>query len=388
MHLSKQSEAGRVPFCTKLLAPAGAALLTLCTLGVPPASAAGFPDAWFFPNRPAGLIELEGKKPPALQLDSWIGDQVDITEAKGKVVVIDFWATWCGPCMAAIPENVNIYSKYKDRGLVILGVHDANSGWDKAPDVVRDKKINYSVAVDKKGGLSAKAFHLGFWPTYVLIDRQGLIRGAGLNPQFLETAVKQLLAEGGAATGGGAAPKWPPADWFYGGDRRPAKLKGLEGKPMPKLSVAQWLGKELTAAEYADRVVVLHFLAAGNVPSMKQAEALAKLDREMGAQGVLVLAVCAPGDAWDELQKIAGKGKLPKRLCQDAKAENARPSAPAGGSAAAFGIRYLPCTIVIDRAGVVRGAGVRVERVKEFAGKLLAENSKPPAGAAAKEKTE
>ena len=94
------------------------------------ADASSLPDKWFFPGRPDNLKGLEGKPPPSLNLGSWIGDPVDVVESKGKVVVIDFWATWCGPCMAAIPENVAIVDKYTPEGLVFIGVHDANAGWD------------------------------------------------------------------------------------------------------------------------------------------------------------------------------------------------------------------------------------------------------------------
>jgi thiol-disulfide isomerase/thioredoxin len=351
----------------------------LCTLLGFPALAFGqdkkLPEAWFFGERPAGLKGLEGKPPPELKLKTWIGDAVDVRASRGKVLVIDFWATWCGPCMAAVPENVRIANQYKERGLVLLGVHDANSGWERAPAVVKEKNINYSVALDEAGGISAKAFNLAFWPTYIIVDRAGIVRGAGLSPGHLEEAVKLLLAEPAPEGINEAAGNELPAEWFYGGLNRPAAFRALEGKPLPELTAADWLGEPLTAADTRERVLVLHFLASGNGTSMKQAEVLAALEREIGSQGVVFSAVCAADDSWETLTKIAGEGRVPSRLCHDAPAVGDQPAGATGAIAATLGLRYVPCTVLVDRAGVVRAAGVRVESVKEIAGKLLAEST-------------
>jgi peroxiredoxin len=193
--------------------------------------------------------------------------------------------------------------------------------------------------------------------------------------------VKLLVAEEAPAGTSADAGQWPPLDWYYGAEKRPEKLKAAEGQPMPNLAAAEWLGGELKPADLKNRVVVLQFLTSASKLSLQHGATLAKLEKEMGAQGVVFVGVCAPGSAWADLKKLADEGKLPKRLLLESKTEDARKVGSAGATSAAFGVRYPPCTIVIDGAGVVRGAGLRVERVKEVVNKLLAEETKPTTSA-------
>ncbi|MEE9128438.1 MAG: TlpA disulfide reductase family protein [Phycisphaerales bacterium] len=175
----------------------------------PGASAAlisSFPDEWFFyeAERPAQLRAMEGNAAPKLATAQWIGQAQDLASLRGNVVVVDFWATWCGPCMRAIPHNVEIVKQYADEGVVLIGVHDARHGWDKAAETVDTKNINYPVALDmsaegedpqSSSGVSTIAWNVRFWPTYFVIDKHGRVRAAGLKPDHVENVIDALLAE-------------------------------------------------------------------------------------------------------------------------------------------------------------------------------------------------
>ncbi|MCZ6493922.1 MAG: TlpA disulfide reductase family protein [Planctomycetota bacterium] len=165
-----------------------------------------FPDEWFFyeAERPAQLRAMEGNAAPMLATAQWIGQAQDQASLRGNVVVVDFWATWCGPCIRAIPHNVEIVKQYADEGVVLIGVHDARRGWDKAAETVDTKNINYPVALDmsaegedaeSSSGVSTIAWNVRFWPTYFVIDKQGRVRAAGLKPDHVENVIDALLAE-------------------------------------------------------------------------------------------------------------------------------------------------------------------------------------------------
>ncbi len=160
-----------------------------------------FPEAWFYPDRATGRRyatpkTLEGKPAPKLKLRNWTGEPQYMDALKGKVVVVDFWATWCPPCMASIPKNVKLYETYRDEGLAFIGVHDSKRGTERIPAVINAKAITYPIAIDD-GGVSTAAWKVRFWPTYSVVDRKGVVRASGLMPQYVEPVVKKLLAEDG-----------------------------------------------------------------------------------------------------------------------------------------------------------------------------------------------
>ncbi|HEX4265001.1 MAG TPA: TlpA disulfide reductase family protein [Verrucomicrobiae bacterium] len=175
------------------------AVLLACafTLATLKTIAAEFPDDWTWDDKPdqrASHAALEGKPMPALSVTGWINGEVKPEDMKGKVVIVDFYATWCGPCMAAIPHNNEMLEKYKDKGLVIVGVCTNQRGQEKMADVVTTKGIKYPTARDPDLA-SQKAWAVHYYPTYAVIDRKGIVRAIGLQPDHVEAVVKKLLAE-------------------------------------------------------------------------------------------------------------------------------------------------------------------------------------------------
>ena len=170
----------------------GLLTLTLCYT-VPLARAADEPKLEENPARKE-LNTMIGKPAPAISLKEWTNSKpLTLADLKGKIVLVDFWATWCGPRIAAVPHNNEMMKKYADKGVVIIGVCAAN-GAEKMAETVKAKGIEYPVAVDTNDTVR-KAYKGNSFPDYYIIDRAGNLRWADVVNTDAEKAIQILLKE-------------------------------------------------------------------------------------------------------------------------------------------------------------------------------------------------
>ena len=146
-------------------------------------------------ERPVSHGEV-GTPAPEFNLPDLTGAQVASSSFKGKVVILDFWATWCPPCKEEIPHLVNLQAKYRDQGLAIVGLSlDAGGARDVKP-FAEEHDVNYTMLI--ANGEVAKSYgNVAAIPTTFVIDRDGKIvqRFIGYTaPEVFEQAIKPLLA--------------------------------------------------------------------------------------------------------------------------------------------------------------------------------------------------
>lgn len=329
------------------------------------------------------LQQLVGKPAPKLQVSNWFGDAVSMDKARGKVVVLDFWGPWCGPCMRAVPKNNELVEKYGDK-IAFVGICSERES-ERMFDVARQYNFAYPTAVDSSDVTFKK--YKGMWrPFYVIVDQRGIVRGAGIMPSYVESAIDLLLEDDGESPGKGkkgethSRNRGKPADisttpegasgndlassgYLEGSSRRHQILSVLHGEPAPELSVTNWMNTEAESlSDFEGKVVLVDFWATWCGPCRRAVPNTNELQAKYADQGLVIVGVCDSRGSEKMAQTVESLG-IEFAVCADVSEQTKR----------AYRVDGFPDYYIIGRDGKVFAADVQNGKVEEVLQMALAQ---------------
>ena len=153
--------------------------------------------SFFFIATSVNALEL-GQPAPDFTLKSMTGTNLKLTEQRGKIIVINFWASWCGPCRKEMPILQKFYDKYQDLGVSVWGVNVEQEN-QAGRDFLADLNLSFPILFDASNTISAM-YQVEAMPTTIIVDRDGLVRYAfkGYKPGYEKKyakAIKKLIRE-------------------------------------------------------------------------------------------------------------------------------------------------------------------------------------------------
>ncbi len=303
-------------------------------------------------------VEVAKTKTFDLKFTALDGRAVDVAALRGKVVLIDFWATWCGPCKEELPNVKAAYDKYHAQGFEVVAVSlDAEKDKQKLSDYVREHALPWPQHFDGKGWKNEFAVKFGIRaiPAMFLLDQEGKVVTTEARGSKLEREIRRLLKLDAPATPAPAAPA-APASVAATGDQPPVALLAA-GTPAPDFVSYDLAGAPVKISDYRGKVLVLDFWATWCGPCIASMPHTQETVARYADQGVAVLAV-ATGDKrkrFDDWVKLKAKDYPALRFTFDPH-EQGTPAHDQRASWALYGVPAIPTQFVLDREGRIVGS--------------------------------
>ncbi|MFU8829089.1 MAG: TlpA family protein disulfide reductase [Phycisphaerales bacterium] len=333
-----------------------------------------FPAEWFWARNDAQwekINSIVGKKATDLVVGDWHNpgkiESMKIADYAGKPLLIDFWGTWCGPCIAAAPKISELAEKYAEQ-MHVIAVCNTRRGETMAATADRaGMKIPTAMDQDDK---TATAYGVQWWPYYVLVDSKGVIRAAGISSAHVEDVMKRMIelekAESSESASVPMTPLTRPTlalrdNWLEGNAQQREILNAMHGKPAPALTVENWMNSSpLDSEALKGKIVVLDFWATWCGPCIASIPKNNEIAAKYKDKGVVFIGICHPRGVEKMAEVVSEKG-IAFPVAADT----------SGTTIEAYKVNSYPDYYIIDRSGNIVVADASNSKVEEILDALL-----------------
>jgi thiol-disulfide isomerase/thioredoxin len=324
--------------------------------------------------KPTGPDLSPGRQAPAFTATRTDGKTVKFPgDYHGKVVLVDFWARWCGPCIAELPNVVKAYEKYHAQGLEVLGIClDKEPAGDALADFTSKRDMTWPQVCDGKGWETAvsKLYGIRAIPHMLLVNGSTgvILADDGIRGEKLAPAIEKALA----TVAGKAIDAAPPA--------APAPGQVLKvGDPAPKLCPGKWLQGEPVAEFAPGTVYVVEFWATWCGPCKASIPHLNELHLKFKDQGLVVIGQ----DCWERndaavepfVRNMAAK--MTYRVAADDKSDGGK-GKMANAWMSAAGRNAIPAAFIVGKQGKIVWIGHPMKLDETMLGEILGATHSPP----------